>query len=94
MLIDEAEERTRELEEKMASLSLNSIVPPSPSQSRRIISEVSPSRGNFRPIVVSGKPPTFVSAPGRRIVAGKYELAIILYLSKKSPKPKKKQNIY
>lgn len=28
------------------------------------------TRGSLKPIVISGDPPTFVSAPGRRIVAG------------------------
>uniref|UniRef100_A0A2N9FHI6 Calcineurin-like phosphoesterase domain-containing protein n=1 Tax=Fagus sylvatica TaxID=28930 RepID=A0A2N9FHI6_FAGSY len=41
----------------MASLCLTPLPPPPPSQPRKL------------PIVVNGNPPTFVSAPGRRIVA-------------------------
>ncbi|XP_071688003.1 shewanella-like protein phosphatase 1 [Rutidosis leptorrhynchoides] len=59
----------------MASLSsLNSL--PMQPPSRKLIDSPSPptslnfgSSGNLKPIVISGDPPTFVSAPGRRIVA-------------------------
>lgn len=64
----------------MASLCLNSLSLPPP---RKVVVETSssssptPSIGYrkgeaLKPIVVSGNPPTFVSAPGRRIVAGSY----------------------
>ncbi|XP_062172350.1 shewanella-like protein phosphatase 1 [Alnus glutinosa] len=62
----------------MASLCLAPLPPPSPSHSRKL-SEPSYSAslnsyshitgGDLKPIVVNGNPPTFVSAPGRRIVA-------------------------
>lgn len=58
----------------MASLSssLNSL--PVQPPSRKLIDSPSTSlnfvsSGNLKPIVISGDPPTFVSAPGRRIVA-------------------------
>lgn len=51
----------------MASLSLNSlsIQPPLQPNSTTVLQ----LRSSLKPIVVSGNPPTFVSAPGRRIVA-------------------------
>lgn len=67
----------------MASLCLNSL-PLSPSSHPRKLNESSVScsssllldnnnnhstAGSLKPIVVSGNPPTFVSAPGRRIIA-------------------------
>lgn len=52
----------------MASLSFNSLPLP-PSQPRKQ-SDSSSLNGGLKPIVVRGNPPTFVSAPGRRIVAG------------------------
>lgn len=52
----------------MASLSMINSLPLPPSQ-RRNLSELSHSNGGLRPITVRGNPPTFVSAPGRRIVA-------------------------
>lgn len=52
----------------MAAFSLNSLpVPPSKPQKAAESSQVN---GGLKPIVVTGNPPTFVSAPGRRIVAG------------------------
>ncbi|KAJ8650878.1 hypothetical protein MRB53_003901 [Persea americana] len=51
----------------MASLSFNSLPLP-PSQPRKQ-SDSSSLNGGLKPIVVRGNPPTFVSAPGRRIVA-------------------------
>ena len=54
----------------MASLSGSSLpIPPSSSHARKP-SEPSHSNGGLKPITVTGNPPTFVSAPGRRIVAG------------------------
>ncbi|XAR60783.1 Protein-tyrosine-phosphatase [Bertholletia excelsa] len=58
----------------MASLSLNSlhVQPPSQQPSKFTdSSSLSPHNGSatLKPIVVRGNPPTFVSAPGRRIVA-------------------------
>ncbi|XP_030963887.1 shewanella-like protein phosphatase 1 isoform X1 [Quercus lobata] len=59
----------------MASLCLTPLPPPPPSQPRKLLepnysSSSSPSSSlNLKPIVVNGNPPTFVSAPGRRIVA-------------------------
>ncbi|KAL6203495.1 hypothetical protein ACLB2K_027195 [Fragaria x ananassa] len=60
----------------MASLCLNSLPLPPSSQPRKLLETPSPSSLNSygkaeasKPIVVSGNPPTFVSAPGRRIVA-------------------------
>lgn len=52
----------------MASFSLNSL--PLPPYKPRVLSERFSVNGGVKPIVVSGNPPTFVSAPGRRIVAG------------------------
>ncbi|KAJ0083785.1 hypothetical protein Patl1_31002 [Pistacia atlantica] len=61
-----------------ASLCLNSLVTLPPSSHSRKLAETScccsclrngSLAGAFKPIVVSGNPPTFVSAPGRRIVA-------------------------
>lgn len=64
----------------MASLCLNSLPLPPPSQPRKHFETPSSSSASSlnsygkaeapKPIVVSGNPPTFVSAPGRRIVAG------------------------
>lgn len=66
----------------MASLCLNSLPLPPSSQPRRVLETslssvniTSSSNGHLKgetlkPIVVCGSPPTFVSAPGRRIVAG------------------------
>lgn len=68
----------------MASISLNLFPAPQPSShSRKLVETTSSSssslvysrrsRGNtggLKPIVVTGNPPTFVSAPDRRIVAG------------------------
>ncbi|ONK77116.1 uncharacterized protein A4U43_C02F3260 [Asparagus officinalis] len=51
----------------MASFPINSL-PISASQPRKL-SEPSHSNGGLKPITVTGNPPTFVSAPGRRIVA-------------------------
>ncbi|KAG5515049.1 hypothetical protein RHGRI_036178 [Rhododendron griersonianum] len=62
----------------MASLSLNSFPLQPPSQPRKLADSSCPSSltpfnggaaGGLKPIVVCGNPPTFVSAPGRRIVA-------------------------
>nr|KAJ0207487.1 hypothetical protein LSAT_V11C500292400 [Lactuca sativa] len=62
----------------MASLSLNSLPVQPPSQHcRKLIDAPSSTSlnygtgagGSLKPIVISGDPPTFVSAPGRRIVA-------------------------
>ncbi|KAH7836645.1 hypothetical protein Vadar_003851 [Vaccinium darrowii] len=56
----------------MASLSLNSFPLQPPSQPRRLAdssSSFTPFNAGLKPIVVCGNPPTFVSAPGRRIVA-------------------------
>lgn len=63
----------------MASLCLNSLPLPPPSQPRKLFETLSSSSASSvnsygkaeasKPIVVSGNPPTFVSAPGRRIVA-------------------------
>ncbi|KAL5580634.1 hypothetical protein UlMin_013076 [Ulmus minor] len=62
----------------MASLCLNSLPLPPPSQPRKPVETTSlsslTSNGHVRgealkPIVVTGNPPTYVSAPGRRIVA-------------------------
>lgn len=67
----------------MASFPLNLLPAPQPSSHPRKLIETSASstsladsrgsRGNIgslKPIVVTGNPPTFVSAPDRRIVAG------------------------
>ncbi|XP_075634065.1 shewanella-like protein phosphatase 1 isoform X1 [Castanea sativa] len=53
----------------MASLCLTPLPPPPPSQPRKLLEPNSSSSLNLKPIVVNGNPPTFVSAPGRRIVA-------------------------
>ncbi|GMY10507.1 shewanella-like protein phosphatase 1 isoform X1 [Fagus crenata] len=63
----------------MASLCLTPLPPPPPSQPRKLVEPSSSSTslssfnrmtgGALKPIVVNGNPPTFVSAPGRRIVA-------------------------
>ncbi|ONH99761.1 hypothetical protein PRUPE_6G048800 [Prunus persica] len=66
----------------MASLCLNSLPLSPPSQPPKLSEAPSPSSSSLninsyygskgeasKPIVVSGNPPTFVSAPGRRIVA-------------------------
>ncbi|KAK4606776.1 hypothetical protein RGQ29_000850 [Quercus rubra] len=55
----------------MASLCLTPLPPPPPSQPRKLLEPNSSSSSslNLKPIVVNGNPPTFVSAPGRRIVA-------------------------
>uniref|UniRef100_A0A5B7BVF8 Calcineurin-like phosphoesterase domain-containing protein n=1 Tax=Davidia involucrata TaxID=16924 RepID=A0A5B7BVF8_DAVIN len=55
----------------MALLSLNSLPLQPPSQPRKLVDNFSSpdhSRG-LKPILVCGNPPTFVSAPDRRIVA-------------------------
>lgn len=70
----------------MASLCLSPLPPPPPFHSRKHLESPSYSSspspppplngyhsingGALKPIVVNGNPPTFVSAPGRRIVAG------------------------
>ncbi|XP_028547571.1 shewanella-like protein phosphatase 1 isoform X1 [Dendrobium catenatum] len=51
----------------MVSLSFNSLSPP-PSQNRKL-SEPAYVNGTLKPITIRGSPPTFVSAPGRRIIA-------------------------
>lgn len=51
----------------MASLSFNSLSLP-PSQPRKL-SESAYVNGTLKPITIRGSPPTFVSAPGRRIIA-------------------------
>uniref|UniRef100_A0A1D1YFR4 Uncharacterized protein At1g18480 n=1 Tax=Anthurium amnicola TaxID=1678845 RepID=A0A1D1YFR4_9ARAE len=51
----------------MASVSFG-YLPLRPSQPRKT-PDLSPPNGALKPIVVRGDPPTFVSAPGRRIVA-------------------------
>ncbi|KAH9662090.1 Shewanella-like protein phosphatase 1 [Citrus sinensis] len=62
----------------MASLCMNSLpLPPSSHSKKLALTEASSSSNGSiaaaatasKPIVVSGNPPTFVSAPGRRIVA-------------------------
>ncbi|KAF5751328.1 calcineurin-like phosphoesterase family protein [Tripterygium wilfordii] len=63
----------------MASLCLSSLPPPPPSHPRKLTETTSSSSsvtlkssatgGALKPIVVDGDPPTFVSAPDRRIVA-------------------------
>ncbi|KAL9855587.1 Shewanella-like protein phosphatase 1 [Arabidopsis thaliana] len=61
----------------MASLYLNSLLPLPPSHPQKLLepsssSLLSTSNGNelaLKPIVINGDPPTFVSAPARRIVA-------------------------
>ena len=64
----------------MAKLSLNWSAFPPPYQSPRLTqtspcSTLSVAKAS-KPIVVCGNPPTFVSAPGRRIVAGQLYLFI------------------
>ncbi|MCI44611.1 shewenella-like protein phosphatase 1 [Trifolium medium] len=70
----------------MASLCMNSLVPLSPSSHSRNLTQTSLSSSTssildnnnnslrttstLKPIVVVGDPPTFVSAPGRTILAG------------------------
>lgn len=64
----------------MSSLCLNSIPFPPPSSLPRKLTDNSSSllldannhtpSGSLKPIIVNGNPPTFVSAPGRRIIAG------------------------
>ncbi|XP_057512011.1 shewanella-like protein phosphatase 1 isoform X2 [Actinidia eriantha] len=55
----------------MAFLSLNSLPLQPPSQPRKLTetSSFSPLNNGLKPIVVYGNPPTFVSAPGHRIIA-------------------------
>ncbi|PSS09522.1 Shewanella-like protein phosphatase [Actinidia chinensis var. chinensis] len=55
----------------MAFLSLNSLPLQPPSQPRKLTetSSFSPLSNGLKPIVVYGNPPTFVSAPGHRIIA-------------------------
>lgn len=59
-----------------ASLSLNSLSLQPPSSSHRnslsttTTTTIQPS--SLKPIIVTGNPPTYVSAPGRRIVAGQF----------------------
>ncbi|KAG6489531.1 hypothetical protein ZIOFF_050805 [Zingiber officinale] len=52
----------------MAALSLNSISLP-PLKCRKLSFCCSYVSASLRPIAVTGNPPSFVSAPGRRIVA-------------------------
>lgn len=65
------------------ALCVNSLVTLPPSSHPRKLAETScccsrlrngSLAGALKPIVVSGNPPTFVSAPGRRIVAGLFLL--------------------
>ncbi|KAF6144823.1 hypothetical protein GIB67_038922 [Kingdonia uniflora] len=54
----------------MVSFSLNSLPLPPLLQPRKLTDTTSLlNHGGLKPIVVTGNPPTFVSAPGRRIVA-------------------------
>ncbi|KAI7982675.1 Shewanella-like protein phosphatase 1 [Camellia lanceoleosa] len=60
--------------QSMASMSLNSLPIQPPSHPRKLTDPSSSSLaphigGALKPILVCGNPPTFVSAPGRRIVA-------------------------
>lgn len=55
--------------EVMAAVSLGSLSLP-PLKYRKVVVCCSYVNGSLRPITVSGNPPTFVSASGRRIVAG------------------------
>ncbi|CAL5353207.1 unnamed protein product [Camellia sinensis] len=62
--------------QSMASMSLNSLPIQPPSHPRKLTDPSSSSSslaphigGALKPILVCGNPPTFVSAPGRRIVA-------------------------
>lgn len=66
----------------MASLCLTPLPPPPPSQPRKLLEPNSSSSSslNLKPIVVNGNPPTFVSAPGRRIVAGLFSLLLLFVL--------------
>lgn len=77
----------------MATLSLTCslpLQPPSPSQShsRKLVDSLvsTPSHytsssttgtASLKPIFVDGDPPTFVSAPGRRIVAGSFHFSFL-----------------
>lgn len=68
----------------MAKLSLNWSAFPPPYQPPRLTqaspcSTLSTAKAS-KPIVVCGNPPTFVSAPGRRIVAGQLYLYIYLFI--------------
>lgn len=51
----------------MASFCINSLPHPLPSQPRKLMKDG--GAASLKPITVHGNPPTFVSAPGRRIVA-------------------------
>ncbi|KAM3373931.1 hypothetical protein BC332_17439 [Capsicum chinense] len=53
----------------MASLSLTCSLPLQPPSSRKLVESTPSHCSCLKPIVVNGDPPTFVSAPGRRIVA-------------------------
>ena len=66
----------------MASLCLTPLPPPPPSQPRKLLEPNSSASSslNLKPIVVNGNPPTFVSAPGRRIVAGLFSLLLLFVL--------------
>lgn len=72
----------------MFSLCLNSL-PLQPSSYPKKLTETYLSSSSFsngsigtalKPIVVSGNPPTFVSAPGRRIVAGYFSFNFVVFL--------------
>lgn len=77
----------------MASSCLNSLILPPCSLPRRVteicaslsssypaLNPTSSSTGGaLKPIVINGDPPTFVSAPGRRIVAGNLLVIISLF---------------
>lgn len=73
----------------MAALCVNSLpLPPSSHSKKLTLTEASfLSNGSIaaaaalKPIVVSGNPPTFVSAPGRRIVAGLFPYIYIYIVS-------------
>ena len=69
----------------MASLCLNSLPLLPPSQPRKVVETSLSSSVHYtsidggeslKPIVISGNPPTFVSAPGRRIVAGLFSYVV------------------
>lgn len=73
----------------MASLCMNSLpLPPSSHSKKLALTEASSSSNGSiaaaatasKPIVVSGNPPTFVSAPGRRIVAGLFLFLFFWFL--------------